>query len=91
MAQVEFSGTNEKANKFFDKPGLPSTKFNNFPLRFDIICVCVLVFVCVVIVKTNFRILVPTPFIGAIIGKKGHTIKALTTKCKARYLKLFLD
>lgn len=30
------------------------------------------------------RILVPSEFVGAIIGKKGQSIKMITTRCKAR-------
>ncbi|ESN92161.1 hypothetical protein HELRODRAFT_181785 [Helobdella robusta] len=30
------------------------------------------------------RILVPSDFVGAIIGRKGQTIKSITQKCKAR-------
>ncbi|ESO02383.1 hypothetical protein HELRODRAFT_188683, partial [Helobdella robusta] len=30
------------------------------------------------------RVLIPTQFVGAIIGKKGLNIKNITTKCKAR-------
>ena len=32
------------------------------------------------------RILVPSDFVGAIIGRKGQTIRNITTQCKARYV-----
>jgi len=31
------------------------------------------------------RIMVPSEYVGAIIGRKGQTIRNITTRCKARY------
>jgi len=29
--------------------------------------------------------MVPSEYVGAIIGRKGQTIRNITTRCKARY------
>ena len=31
-----------------------------------------------------FRIMVPSEYVGAVIGRKGTTIKSITQRCKAR-------
>jgi len=30
--------------------------------------------------------MVPSEYVGAIIGRKGQTIRNITTRCKARYV-----